>query len=446
MSNSSRRASIILGGFMIFVLLMGAIVPLISQNTAPANATIAPTTAPTATFPPPVVAESLAFDQLYLHPTGLFAIAQPTGWTASDPVSEAGRAAITMSNNEAQSIIEASVEQPATPITNLDELSARYDETYLDASWARYSDWSETSRRTENDKLLIDFNLTLNRQTYIARQIAWTDGEWIYSTRVVMPSNAPQSLVAVLNQLVNSLKPYKVFAGEPFDWQIYIDNVNFHAIRHPQTWTVSDTAPGRPTSITAPDGTTLRVEARPGAIANAADAQTWVESNRTGATVLSTAPLTRGDVSGFSVAYSFTTVDGDAWSGLAVILNGADDIAHIANLQFPGADVDLNALDATPEAGDGTSEEATAEPGTVAASNEQLLAMVMGSFVVVEPIQLANAPATPTPLPSAAPTAAPETTVEATEAATEDAAATSDATEEATAEDAEATVETTEAA
>ncbi|MBZ0289878.1 MAG: hypothetical protein K8I30_19805, partial [Anaerolineae bacterium] len=95
-------------------------------------------------------------------------------------------------------------------------------------------------------------------------------------------------------------------------------------------------------SITGTGDVSLRVETEGGSESDEAAARAWIESHRPGATVLSVQPITRGEDQGFSATYTFKTVDGDSQSGQAVLINGSDETLHVANLRFPGADIDLN--------------------------------------------------------------------------------------------------------
>ena len=441
-SNNSKRASIILGGFMIFVLLMGAVVPMFRNQTA-STSNAQPTPVPTATFPAPIAnLQTVAFDKLYLHPSGLFAVAQPTGWEPSGPVTEANRAAITMVNNDQLSIIEVSVERSEPPITSLDELDARFDSNYLEASWANYGDWSEAARRVENEKLLIDFNLSLNRQTYVARQLSWYDADgWIYNVRVVAPSNATDELVYILSGLVESVRPFKQFAGTPFEWTSFYDQLAHHVIRYPAAWSLTDSVFGGPTSITGTNGEALRLDTEGGTnVADEDAASAWLMAQRPSATVLSVQSVERSEASGFAVAYSFRTVDGEPYSGLAVLLNAADESLHSANLSFPGADIDLNAGGAPAEA----TPEATVDPlAPVEPDADAIYAEMMSTFTILPALPLAQAAPTPTPLPAPVQETTPE--AEATEAATESAEAdATDAADEAT--EAQAAEDATESA
>jgi hypothetical protein len=441
-NNSTKRISVAFGIFMVVILAAGSIIPLLTPNTPVPQNLPDPTTAPTPTFPPPIAnLSSITFDQYYLHPGGLFAVAQPDGWQPSAPLTEATRNGVTMLNPEALSVIEVSVEE-ARDVSTLDALDARYTSTYLDSSWSSYRDWTETERRRVDDRLQIDFNLELQNQTYIARQLSWLDEDWLYQARVVTPSNAPEQLIHVLSGVAGSIIPFKEFDGTPFAWTSYYDATLDHIIRFPADWQVTDSAPGRPASISGSLGERLRVEVEAdAAIADEAAARDWVEAERPGAEVLSVQPVERGDASGFSVAYAFRTVDGETQSGLAVLLNSADSALHVANLRFPGEAVDLNAeaappAEATPEASATDEALVTEVPFTDVFDTTLTLAQVMQTFTVLPPLDIAvDMAATPTPLPEVAPL-----DIEIpTEAVTAEAAATESDAEAESTPDADAT-------
>ncbi len=445
MQNSSRRASTALFAFMIIVLVAGAIIPIFTNQLGTPAAAVQPTVAPTATFPAPPATSSISFDQLYLQPSGIFAIGQPTGWDPSTPTDDPDRAAVTMVNNTTLSVVEATVEQAAVPVTTADELSARFDDTYLSASWSRYGAWEETARRVEGDRLILDFSLTLNRQQYIARQVSWTDGEWIYSTRAVAPANASEVVIYLVNGLAESLIPFKQFAGTPFNWSSHYDSAANHIIRFPAGWGVVDTVAGGPTSIVGSNGEALRLElVADGSVADEAAAEAAVIQRQPNATVLSVVPVQRGDVAGFSVAYAYSSVDGDPLSGLAVLLN-ADNGLHVANLRFEAGNVDLNAVGAPAEA----DPEATAEAVAPVADTGSSLAQVMQTFSLLPvTLNLAAPDATPTPLPTVATAEATEAEVVVTEAVVEEDTEATEVAEDEEAvatEAAEADAEATEA-
>jgi hypothetical protein len=349
-----KRFTYIFGVMMVGIMGLSLILPAISSNLPQ---TTAPQTQPTAlpTFPPPLEPAQIVFDDVYMHPSGLFMVSNPDGWTPSQPQTSGQSVRAVFTNGDAKSVIQVDVDQASSteaeagPLT-LDDVDARYNATWLGDSWRSYSSWSESDReRTDDDRLLIDFELTLANQGYVSRQEAWTDGEWIYSVRVVTPENATDMLVYLLDQVAESLEPQKQFAGIPFSWTAYIDQQDTHIIRYPASWTLEDGAPGRPTSISGSLSTALRVEAEADTVIDSeAAARAWVESQRAGNSILSVEAVERDGSQGYSVAYSARTVDGDSESGLALLLNGPDEKLHVANMRFLGSNVDLNAPEPDP--------------------------------------------------------------------------------------------------
>jgi hypothetical protein len=411
---------------------------LVSQNVPAAGETTQPTTAPTPTFPPPVTNfDTVSFAEYYLHPSGMYALPQPTGFAISEPASQRGLAQVNMVNNAQLAVIDAFIEDaglpPGTTLT-VDDLSGRFTPDVLAASWSRFQRYTETARRVEGDYLLIDFEVTLNRQIFIARQKVRTDGDWIYVVRVLTPANAADYLRFLVDRMAESFVPFKQFAGMPFEWQSLYNPDSGVIIRYPDTWTITDNAINRSTSIDGSANEALRVELRPGAaVADAAAAQAVILAERPNATLLTTEPVTRGDLSGFAVSYAYTNADGDPFSGYAVLLNTAAGDLNLANLRFPGDAIDLTAIRAADvlaqrqaaltvavPVGEATqAAEATAEP--VDPERERLIAaygdyvLILYSFSPLPPLNLsaASLPPTPTPIPTAASTQA----VEATEAA-----------------------------
>lgn len=346
---TAKRLTAIVGVSMAVIMGLSVVLPYLGRNAGQQTITQPPTEAPIPTFPPPVDTSTISFDQLYLHPTGLFTVVQPEGWSVAQPSNNSQNARVTFTNPDALSVIQVDVDKPAAPDgepLTLDDVNAQFTSTSLASSWSRYSDWEETGpRKRDNDRLSMDFRLELNRQTYVARQVAWTDGEWIYSVRVVTPENATEQLLYLLDNVAATLQPNKELATTPFDWNAHVDTTARHIVRFPPAWTLADSAPGLPASITGTGDVTLRVETEGGTVNDEDAARAWVEAHRPGATILSVQPVTRGETSGYAVTYTFKTVDGESQSGQAVLLNGDSDTLHVANLRFPGADIDLNAAE-----------------------------------------------------------------------------------------------------
>jgi hypothetical protein len=404
--------------------------------------------------------DTVSFAEYYLHPSGMYALPQPTGFAISEPASQRGLAQVNMVNNAQLAVIDAFIEDaslpPGTTLT-VDDLSGRFTPDVLAASWSRFQRYTETARRVEGDYLLIDFEVTLNRQIFIARQKVRTDGDWIYVVRVLTPANAADYLRFLVDRMAESFVPFKQFAGMPFEWRSLYNPDSGVIIRYPDTWTITDNAINRSTSIDGSANEALRVELRPGAaVTDAAAAQAVILAERPNATLLTTEPVTRGELSGFAVSYAYTNADGDPFSGYAVLLNTAAGDLNLANLRFPGDAIDLTAIRAADvlaqrqaaltvaiPVGEATqAAEATAE--SVDPERERLIAaygdyvLILHSFSPLPPLNLSTAslPPTPTPIPTAASTQA----VEATEAAETTPEVAPEATAEVTPE---ATVEPT---
>ncbi|MCB9450092.1 MAG: hypothetical protein H6672_01565 [Anaerolineaceae bacterium] len=355
MDTGTRRVTVILGLIMVIAMGSSVILPLLRVGT---TQTAQPTATPAPTLPPPITdLSTISLDQTFVHPSGLFTVTDPGGWTPGQPVTNPETVEIAFSNTDLSSVVQAIVYIPTvqleTPLT-LDDVDAYWSDSTLAQSWSRYSSWRETSpeRIRENDQLIIDFELTLRDQTYVARQISWTDGSWIYNLRVVTLENATDMLKYLATTIAPTLKPLQEFVGTPTDWSAYIDQTTGLAMRFPTSWTITDSAPGRPATVVYGD-TTLRLEAiADTAVADETAASTWVESTRPDVSIVSVNPIEREGYNGYSVAYSYTTLDGDAQSGLALLLNGADNHLYTANLRLTAAGVDLNSADAAATYGD----------------------------------------------------------------------------------------------
>ena len=338
-----KRITIIFGISMALVLALTTLLSAVTPNQPRASGSEA---AAVATFPPPPAIEAIDFGQRFLHPAGLFTVAVPAGWEVSETQNtrEEGLRVV-LDNEAAQSLIQVDVERPlrsaeAGALT-LDEVDARYDEFWLGSSWREYRSWEESSRRrSADDRLLIDFTLGLGGQTFVARQQAWTDGEWLYSVRVVTPENATGALLHLLGGVADSLRPLKALADTPFYWNAWYDAQHAHFIRYPDTWQLSDSAPGRPTSLGG-DGASLRIESDAQQVADAAAAGARVVGRHAGAEILSVSELEQAEATGFAVAWGTRDVDGERLSGLDVLLNGPAGQLHVASLRFAGQ-VDLN--------------------------------------------------------------------------------------------------------
>jgi hypothetical protein len=413
--------------FIAALMALSVIFPLFSLNN-PVVQDVEPTDAPTATQPaPPVDLNAISFENTYLHPSGLFTVAQPTGWEPSSPGNTGVEAIIRMNNPQYLADIESFVIAPSAPVTTAEDVSAYFAD--ITTTIRGYVSPSETGRRIENDRSLIDFEVTQSRQPYIGRQVAWTDGRWIYGVRVVTPTNMRDLLLYLLENEPQTLQINELFADSPLGWTSFYNPQAGEIIRYPTGWTIVDGGVGSTVTINGVSGEVLRLELpSEGLVADEAAAQTAVQNLRPGATTASVVPVEKNGGSGFAVSYNEQSLDGIGESGLAVLINGADGLLHVANIRIPVANVDLNA------------------PAADAGFTATDAVNVMSSYNLTEGLDLPIPTATPTPIATAVPpTAIPTATTET--AATEEAATTEEAvsTEDAATTD-EATPEATEAA
>lgn len=346
-TNRQQRVTIVIGIILVIAMAASAILPLLQSSatfTQPIDEQ--PTARPQATVPPPQDTASISFDEQYIHPTGLFDAAVPTGYQVTTEYNDVDEAQVVMRNPEQLSVAEIRV-LSGDDVASAEDLEALFTSDWLQSSWREYSSWDESRRVVNEDgQLEMDFTLRRGNQSYIARQIAWVEGSYVYMTRVVTPDNASESLRYILNNLASSVEPNAQYAQLPLDWGGYYDEQNGHIIRYPANWTLADAAPGVPASITA-DGVSMRVEAREGSVDSADAAAALVEEGRAGVSVLSTEEVDQNGSTGYRVTYSLTTPDGAAQSGAVVILNGTEGMIHVADLRLDtGESVDLNSDDA----------------------------------------------------------------------------------------------------
>jgi hypothetical protein len=270
-----------------------------------------------------------------------------------------------MRNGTQLSVLEIRVTRPTSEqdISTIEGVSAIFDVSWLTSSWREYSTWDESARTIEDDRVVIDFNLSRSGQTYIGRQESFTDGTWVYSVRAVTPGNASQMLQYVLDNEVNSFQMVEQYVGAPIEWNSYFDGTSNYIIRYPSTWAVVDSAPGAPASINGADAE-LRIEGLDTTVDSEEAASAYVEGLRSGIDVLSVEPVEQFDASGFNVAYTLSTLDGATQSGLVTILND-DEAAHVANVLLTDIrDTDLNTVDIEAEDTPQTISEAISLLGT----------------------------------------------------------------------------------
>lgn len=342
-NKTQKRITVFLGIFLAFAMGASLILPMLTTNIqAPLPEDVpAPTVAPT--LPPPITdLSNIRFDERFLHQSGLYSAAVPTGWRVLNQVTSSNEAQATLQNAEQLSVVELRVIQPLTPVEDGASLADIFDTTWLSASWREYTSWTEDTRSVDEDSLTMNFTLGRGAQQFIARQVATTDGEWVYVTRVVAPPNASAMLQHVLNEVSQTFQPNKQFINTPFDWSGYQDGVHGHFIRYPRTWGVTDDAQGGVTTIQSDTNGILRLETDAVQMNTEDEARSWVEAWRSGVNVLSILPTDQFGFTGFRIAYELETIDGTAQSGLVLMLNDGEGTLHVANLRFDVLGLDFN--------------------------------------------------------------------------------------------------------
>lgn len=381
MSNSKRRTrwgviafAVIMSIIMVGSLATGWLLQFAQQRDLQRQqeAALEPTAVPT--FPPPVAVDAVEFPTSAVHANGIFTVSvpEPPEWGAVESSfdSFANRARLLMRND--RTVIEATTEVPSQPVSSNADLDALYTSQQLATSWRNYTSWRETARQQptpEQDYLQIDFELEFGERTYVARQRSWTDGEQVYSVRVITPDNATELLVFLLDNVADSFEIVETFEGVPLSWAAYYDEANGHIIRYPNGWQVTDAAAGAPASIEA-QNVALRVEAQADAsIDDEAAAESYAAGLPNVTEVLTVAETERGDLRGYTVSYQTRNVDGEVGSGLLVLLNGEATL-HVANLVVTGVQADLNDPE-TFAAAAATQEPAVAGPAPAPAATEE---------------------------------------------------------------------------
>ncbi|GAB4326631.1 MAG: hypothetical protein Kow00117_13910 [Phototrophicales bacterium] len=414
-----QRLTYAFGIFMALVLFL----PTLLQGIAPrqtvqqqAENTPVPTAVP---LPDPLTDFSgITFDEQYLHPSGLFTVDLPNGWTSTTTVNNRTQAQVTLNNGDLLSVVEVYIQQPAEPITSVEDLSAYFTSAVLASSWSRYRNPRELPRTLEEDRVIIDFVMEQNGVNYRAKHVATFDDQYIYVTRIVVPENQEALLFWLADEMPKHVHLLEQFADAPMGWIATFDQDTSFVFRHPNTWSQLTGGRGQIYSFTTPENAGVQISVTPDAsIASEDEAIAYVSARHADAEILSVQAVERVGATGFAVAYGFTDFDGAPQSGYAVLLNGETGHLYTAIAEIPQGGVDLNDVEARGSFVD--------------------LGSAMDSFGLLLGLNLPELPPLPTPTPRPSATPVVESTPEATPEAemTEDAQASSaaEATEESAA-------------
>lgn len=343
MNRTTKTFTYIIGIVMSVAMVGSLILPMLSGQIAQGDleAEAAPTPWPDPTLPAPPDTSAIDFDSQYLHDSGLFSLGAPTGWSPGAGGNTRDEVRASLSNSDLLSVVEVRLSKNFNNIAGAEALSEYLDRTWLNHSWSGYTSWNETSRKiTAEGKVQIDFNLSRGRSHMIARQESWIENGDIYSVRVVMAENAARELKFILQGVSNGIERLPIYAGAPFGWNAYYDNLDKHILRYPAEWEVTDSAPGLPATIVDGD-VTLVAATFDVLISSEEDAVEWIEERRAGVEARSVEAVEVEGAPGYKVSYRFTTLDGDIDSGLLIMLNGSDNRLHVADLKLSNVEEDL---------------------------------------------------------------------------------------------------------
>ena len=285
----------------------------------------------------------------YIHGSGLFRAFRPagTGWTLSEnaPVNASSIASVVIQNVRRLVVIHNYI-RPNVEYETPQALSENFLTTqHFAGAWQDYDHWEETARTIQDDKVIVDFNLTQLDVDYIARVAYWTQDGWLFVARVVTPANNPLLLDRLFTQVVDGFEGFDALMALPLDWTAQVDQRLGYILRHPANWQRVAGDVGRPVTFTAEtEAGTLRVRtwAEPDqALADEDAARAWLVENRDGAEALRVRQIERGAGAGFALAYTFLSTTGDPQSGLMLLLNDAAGTLFVVDMQTPAPELDL---------------------------------------------------------------------------------------------------------
>ncbi|HVO41092.1 MAG TPA: hypothetical protein VMT34_00640 [Aggregatilineales bacterium] len=340
--------------------LLSATGGLNNGTTPAASGSTTPTAppAPTVVFPTvPSGGTVVIPDGLYIHPSGLFSLPHLLGWnqapsaeqanlpTGSSPVTEMGN---TFINSTLLSVVHSYINNdPTRKIANSQDLDRYWDKTQLDSAWRNFTGgYKELNRRVNSDGLsTINFELYLEGNTYLGRQLAQMQDNWMLVLRLVVPNNNPD----LLDKLQAIIIPrYHLWIQEvaiPSDWQSIVDPVDGYVVRLTPTWKVNDGSSGKPflaTGTAGPYNFTLTTRADEGSVKSQDDVKNWLKANIPAASILTIKEEKRNDLTGFTASYSNPDADGNKRSGVVTLLSGT---GRVYTLNFQSTARELNLLD-----------------------------------------------------------------------------------------------------
>ncbi len=294
----------------------------------------------------------------HINSTGLFQFFQPgDDWylERDDYNTDYRRASTVYISPSRLSVIHAFLEI-GTNYTTLQAVSDElFTDVYFNTEWGQYKTWRYTNREVANGLITIEFALEDDRNEllkYIARQISWLEGNWLYTIRIVVPDNNPVLLDRLFELTSPTMIGYHNIAAFPLlGWTEFSDPSQRMMIKLQEVWTQVSGSSGRPITYrgaTLTEGYEVTIQRIPGQpLPSLEAAQEWLSTFREGIQIIEGRPTSQTFAQGYWFSYTYSTVEGDPVSAAASLLNDTDGNLYVAELRAPERDVNFLAADLT---------------------------------------------------------------------------------------------------
>ncbi len=318
-------------------------------------------TAPGVIFPAvPSGGTQLIPDYTYFHPSGFTSLPHFVGWdlptqgsvdagsnqpTVGEEVSlpsgnvQITRVGSTFINGLVLGVIHAFAEKdPNRKTPTVQDLDGFYTKANLDAAWSNFKGgWKELNRGVQGNLFVINFELYLDTDTYLGRQVSQLNGDWLMAVRLVVPNNNPQLLDTLQNAVIPKFKLWNQALSTPLNWRSIADTTLGYVVKFPPDWTLLGGTRGTPYTVTATLGAdtyTLVTHAEPKqATSTEAEARAYMKTAWPNSTVQTVKAVTINDTPGFAISYQNPDTDGNLHSALATLLNGKNGTLYVIDFQ-----------------------------------------------------------------------------------------------------------------
>lgn len=291
--------------------------------------------------------------QTYYHPTGLFSVPGVETWVLPQDGAETitprvenllSRAGATFVNNDVGSVTHAFVEnEPSRNLATPQDLNTYYTSEVLAEGWRNYDGgWTETERRVEEGRIVINFDLKHGTLTYLGRQISRMEQNWLMVLRLVAPTNNPALLDALEAAYAPGFRLWLQAKNAPMNWASLIDKAAGYIVRYPPEWRQIDGAPGRPYTISGKLGQydwTMIAAHTPGQTVKTEDeARAWLLRTYPNAVVQTVKTETFNESVPISLSYTVPDADGNRRSQVITLLSGNNSL-YTVRLQGGSGDL-----------------------------------------------------------------------------------------------------------